>query len=528
MRSFYLFLPFLLVWAGLPVATLGQDEPTTVGVSIFAREPAETLEWDARITAMEAARDLHRIGSDSEASGWLHERFQQHHKGLRVYGAHLLRHLHRGEVVLVNGRYYEDIDIDTTAGIGPSEAALAAHGSVNHEAHTVGEPELLIYPRETGPVLAYMAHVKVPGDLYLLFIDAGTGRVVDRWSDLRRQAPLIGEATGTWQDTKKMSVTQQSGTYQALDRGRPALIYTVDARGDYNRWSRNQINPNQSTATDSDNIWDDGAVVDAHVYAGWTYDYYFNRFGRRGLNGNNMSIVSYVHYWPRSFGAGPDLNNTFWNPTNNSVNYGDGDGSTFNYFSSALDIVVHELTHAVSQTSADFIYRDEHGALGESFSDIMALGAEFAFEGHGSGRQQAEWLIGEDLYINNFSGGTRALRSASNPQAFGHPDHYNRRYTGAEDNGGVHINSTIPTHAFYLFVQGGTNRTSGIRVGGIGIENIERAEKIFYRAFTLYLGPTSRFRDAREATIQSAIDLYGWVAEEVPKLTAAWDAVGVR
>lgn len=137
-------------------------------------------------------------------------------------------------------------------------------------------------------------------------------------------------------------------------------------------------------------------------------------------------------------------------------------------------------------------------------------------------------VIGEDLYINNFSGGARALRSASNPQAFGNPDHYSNRYLGTEDNGGVHVNSTIPTHAFYLFVQGGTNRTSGIRVGGIGLDNIERAEKIFYRAFTLYLGPTSHFHDAREATIQSAIDLYGWVATEVPQLTAAWDAVGVR
>ncbi len=527
-NSLNLLLPLLLAWIGLPAPALGQDTQTQKGTSFFAREPAETLEWDARITVMEAARDLHRIGSDSEASGWLHERFQQRYRGLRVYGAHLLRHWRGGSVVQVNGRYHEGIHIDTTAGIGAAEAGLAAERSVNSEAHTVGQPELLIYPAETGLVLAYKTHVRTPVDLYLVFVDAGTGRVVDYWSDLRRQTPLIGEGTGTWQDTKKMSVTQQSGTYKALDGGRPAAIYTVDTGGDYNRWSRNQINPTQATATDSDNIWQDGAVVDAHVYAGWTYDYYFTRFGRRGLNGNNMSIVSYVHYWPRGFGASPDLNNTFWNPTNNSVNYGDGDGVTFNYFSSALDIVVHELTHAVSRFTADFIYRDEHGALGESFSDIMAIGAEFLFENHGSGRQQAEWLVGEDLYINNFSGGTRALRSAGNPQAFGNPDHYSKRYLGSEDNGGVHINSTIPTHAFYLFVQGGTNRTSGIHVRGIGLDNIGRAEQIFYRAFTVYLGPTSHFHEAREATIQSAIDLYGWVAGEVQQVTAAWDAVGVR
>jgi thermolysin len=392
----------------------------------------------------------------------------------------------------------------------------------------VGQPELLIYPTEAGLLLAYKIHVRTPGDLLLVFIDAAKGIVVDKWSDLRRQVVVIGQGTGTWQDTKKMSTTQVSGSYQARDGGRPSVVYTVDVGGNYNAWSRNQINPTQSAATDSDNVWEDGAVVDAHGYAGWTYDYYFSRFGRRGLNGADINIVSYVHYRQRSAGDHHELNNTFWNPTNNSVNFGDGDGSTFSNFSGALDVVVHELTHGVTMFTADFIYRDESGALSESFSDIMAIGAEFLFESQGTGRQQAEWLFGEDLYIKNFSGGTKAFRSANNPQAFGHPDHYNNRYRGTEDNGGVHINSTIPTHAFYLFVQGGTNRTSGMNVQGIGLDNIEQAEKIFYRAFTHYLGPTSRFRDAREATLQSARDLYGSGSREAQQLTAAWDAVGIR
>jgi thermolysin len=325
-----------------------------------------------------------------------------------------------------------------------------------------------------------------------------------------------------------MSVTQQSGTFRARDEGRPAIIITADAEGNYTGWFRNQINAAQAAARDSDNLWEDGAVVDAHTYAGWTYDYFFRRFGRRGLNGSNGTIVSYVHYARRGSGRA-ELNNTFWNPTNRSVNYGDGDGNTFNYFSSALDVVVHELTHGVIMATANFVYRNESGALGEAFSDIMGISAEFFFEPRGSGRQQSEWLFGEDLYIRNFGGGgTAALRSAANPQAFGNPDHYSRRFRGQQDNGGVHINSTIPTHAFYLFVQGGTNRTSGRRVQGIGLDNIERAEQIFYRALTRYLGPTSDFSDARKATLQSARDLYGGGSRDVQQLTAAWDAVGIR
>jgi thermolysin len=371
--------------------------------------------------------------------------------------------------------------------------------------------------------------VRAPGDLYLCFVDAVDGTVVERWSDLRRQMPAIGEGIGTWGDTKKMAVTERSGTYAARDESRPAVVLTADAGGNYSTWSRNQINANEAAATTSDNFWDDGAVVDAHVYAGWTYDYYRARFNRKSLNGSDGNIVSYVHYALRSAGDRPELNNTFWDPTDRSANYGDGDGRTFNYFSSALDIVVHELTHGVSMFTADFIYRNQPGALGESFSDIMGLSAEFLFEAKGSGRQRSEWLIGEDLYMNNFGGGgTSAFRSASNPGTYGNPDHYSNRYQGTEDNGGVHINSTIPTHAFYLFVEGGTNRTSGMNVAGIGFENIEQAEEIFYRGFTRYLGPNSNFSAARDATLQAARDLFGGGSREVNQLTAAWDAVGVR
>jgi Zn-dependent metalloprotease len=92
----------------------------------------------------------------------------------------------------------------------------------------------------------------------------------------------------------------------------------------------------------------------------------------------------------------------------------------------------------------------------------------------------------------------------------------------------VHRNSPIVTHGFYLFVEGGTNRTSGVSVTGIGFSNIERAEKIYYRAFTNYLVPRSTFSDARRATLRSARELYGPDGVEVQQLTQAWNAIGVQ
>jgi thermolysin len=118
----------------------------------------------------------------------------------------------------------------------------------------------------------------------------------------------------------------------------------------------------------------------------------------------------------------------------------------------------------------------------------------------------------------------------SNPMEGGYPDHYSlRRHIGTPvDDGGVHVNSTIPGHAFYLAVVGGTNRVSGITVQGVGLANMERMERIFYRAFTFFLGPMAQFSDARAATLQAAADLYGQGSVEEVQLRQAWTAVGVE
>jgi len=281
-------------------------------------------------------------------------------------------------------------------------------------------------------------------------------------------------------------------------------------------------------AEDKDNDWRDSAVVDAHVYAGWTYDYYFKRFGRDGPNGNNGPVTSYVHFWRRTMGPSPLLNNAFYDPTDNSVNYGDGDGRILDHFSGALEVVAHEITHAVSRFTNGLTNRNEPGALGEHFSDVMGTAVEFFFEERGSGRQRADWVLGEDLFIHGSFRAPTIIRSMENPRSVGDPDHYSVRFTGPQDAGGVHINAGIGNNAFYLFVEGGTNRTSGMRVNGIGFANRDRAEKIFYRAFTRFLGPMSLYRDLRRATLQSARDLYGANSVEERELTRAWDAVGVR
>jgi thermolysin len=116
----------------------------------------------------------------------------------------------------------------------------------------------------------------------------------------------------------------------------------------------------------------------------------------------------------------------------------------------------------------------------------------------------------------------------SNPQSMGDPDHYSRRFTGSADNGGVHINSGIANQAFYLAIEGGTNRTSGLAVQGVGGANREQIERVFYRAFTQLLPAGATFATARAATIQAARDLFPANNAVERAVTEAWTAVGVN
>jgi hypothetical protein len=285
---------------------------------------------------------------------------------------------------------------------------------------------------------------------------------------------------------------------------------------------------------DTDNDWTDGALVDGHVYAGWTYDYYLKQFGRRGLDNNNLAIRSLVNpvnrndFTPAFFAQNSAFfTNAFWSTSLRLMVYGVGlpptvtlNGQNWNFMSGSLDVVAHELTHGVTQFSSNLIYRGESGALNEAFSDIMAAGAEFFFAS-ARGRP-GNYLAGDDVVT---PGG---IRSMANPSVFRHPDHYSVRTVEPADSFGVHINSGIANHAFYLAIEGGSNRTAGLSVQGVGGANREQIERIFYRAFTLMLPSSGNFFQARLATIQSARDLYGAGSAAARAVTQAWDAVGVQ
>lgn len=517
----------------------GQSAPSVEhgkSFSIHASGTALPAELD-RIGLMlrDGSLDIEASQTDTMIEGRMHERLKQVYEGVPVFGGQVVRQIDGRSLISISGRLYEGIDLDVTPAISADRAAEIAMTAAGAGAVTKGDVVLGVLPVEGGAyTLAYRLEVRQPFDINIYFVDAASGSVVLSLSGIHTQS-AVGRGTGVFGDQKKVSSSPVGGTFRAQDALRPADAFTLDFRGSVARLNSFLVNGtlfNSDIAIDGDNDWTDGAVVDAHAYQGMVYDYYFKRFGRRGLDDRDLEIDGIVHPLARSEAlrqppgiVGTFINNAFFCCDGLMV-YGDGDGRTFTYLAGSLDVIGHEMTHGVTNFSSDLVYRDEPGALNEAFSDIMAANIEYFFQPVGGGPLRSDWLIGEDITLV----APGYLRSLNNPNAIRDPDHYSlRRFIGTDiDEGGVHFNMTIATHAYYLAVTGGRNRLSGITVGGVGFNNIERMERIFYRAFVFLMGPNSQFTNARAATLQAASDLYGSGSNERAQVQEAWTAVGVN
>jgi thermolysin len=542
-QSFSSITAAAAVAAGLTLAGARPVAQVPRGARTVAATSATAIrEWDTSVDRLARAGALvsREVRVDSFVSGREHERFDQYHGGVRVFGGDVVRQLDRGATVSIFGTIHEGIAVDTTPALAPEQAKAIVEARGGVELGPDRQPELVVLPTDDGRyVLGYALRAMTLDGLMQYVVDAERGDIVLEFNDLKTQS-AIGKGQGVLGDRKKLSVVSNGSMFRSSDETRPPSVVTFDMRGDVAR-TLQFLNGNtrltmSDVGADTDNDWSDGAVVDAHVYAGWTYDYYFRRFGRRGLDNRDIEIVSLVHpvnrntpqaYPPQIIGLF-FLNAGYFG--NGLMVYGEGlppgltdsEGRSWNYTSGALDVVAHELTHGVTDFSSRLIYRNESGALNEAFSDIVAIGAEFFYQPSGSGPLHADYTLGEDIVT---PGG---IRSAATPTAYGDPDHYSERYKGTEDNGGVHINSGIANHAFYLAVEGGTHRLSRQLVHGVGAGAREQVERVFYRAFTEMLPSNATFAIARAATIQSARDLYGPGSAAERAVTEAWSAVGVQ
>ena len=279
---------------------------------------------------------------------------------------------------------------------------------------------------------------------------------------------------------------------------------------DNNHQGRLQL-PGTKVRADGDPPSKDTAVNDAYDGAASTYDFYKKILSRDSVDGKGLTLVSSVHY-------STGFDNAFWN--GGQMVYGDGSGHLFQVgaLTKALDVIGHELTHGVTQFTAGLEYSKQSGALNESMSDVFgSLVKQYHLNQTAA---KADWLIGAGTLVPALGKALRSMKAPGTAYSGDNQPATMQDYVDLpddgdprNDSGGVHINSGIPNHAFYLAAK---------KLAG---HAWEKAGPIWYAALTQGLEPTSQFADAAKATVDAAGKLYG--AKEVAAVRDAWKAVGI-
>ncbi|KAK2669704.1 hypothetical protein RAB80_015230 [Fusarium oxysporum f. sp. vasinfectum] len=255
----------------------------------------------------------------------------------------------------------------------------------------------------------------------------------------------------------------------------------------------------------------DEAVNEAYDNVGIVLGFYKEQFNWNSIDNKNVDVSSSVHF-------GEGYENAFWDPERLQMVYGDG-GEFLNNFTGCIDVIGHELTHAVTEHTSPLEYTGQSGALNEHVSDVFGIMIKQKVQNekaHG-----ADWLIGEDCILPGVKGvalrSMKAPGTAYNDARFGkdpQPDNMKGYEIIVEDNGGVHIYSGIPNKAFYL---------ASVAFGGY---SWEKAGKIWWETMRSgKIAPKCQFKHFADITVEIAEELFG---EEAAKIVRkAWTDVGV-
>ena len=450
-----------------------------------------------------------------------HLRFSQTFRDLPVWPAELIVHLDSaGNVDVMNGAFVRTPHVGLQPVVTSEQAADAARKVVPDAARTAARAELIIYaPLDEPSRLAWKVAVVPSLDAdWVVIVDALSGAVLTAFNRVMH-ATVPGSGADLFGYSRQLDVWAQGGQFYLSDATKPMFdpasqppqngrgtILIVDAR---NGGPDPAPDLALLSASSPNSGWlADGVSLSFNLSE--TYDYYWERHGRSApdgqgaanlLTGNLVGVVR----WRTNY------SNAFWLPGVNAIFFGDGQP-----YAGELDTVAHEFTHGVTSYTANLQYEGQSGALNESMSDIFGEAVEARTNG------APDWIHGSPDH---------PTRSLSDPSSIivgpcpgrVYPASMSAFYTRTDpciqtidDQGGVHINSSITNHAFYLLAAGLN--------GAIGIDD---AARIFYRALTVHLVASSQFIDARLACIQSAKELFGETSVQAQKVAEAFDAVQI-
>ena len=257
----------------------------------------------------------------------------------------------------------------------------------------------------------------------------------------------------------------------------------------------------------------DAAADEAYDGFGATWALFHDVYGRNSIDGAGMTLAGTVHY-------DKGYDNAFWN--GERMVFGDGDGEIFGRFTASLEVIGHELTHGVTETTAGLIYQGQPGALNEHVSDVFGV----LVKQHSLGQDAttADWLVGADLLLPGVAG--VAIRSMISPgTAYDdprlgkdpQPDHMSDFVTTSDDNGGVHINSGIPNRAFALAAR------------AIGGQAWTAAGQIWFDVLTgADITARTDFATFARLTVAAAAARFGSDSAQHDAVRDGWVTVGVQ
>ncbi|WP_052376234.1 M4 family metallopeptidase [Chondromyces apiculatus] len=422
------------------------------------------------------ASELRLRRARTDAQGDHHLRFSRVKDGLPVFGAELVLHVRDGVIIAANGSVGGDVASADAPTLGAADALRAARdGTDGADITASGEPRLAYHARGKQLALVYQVLVEGADDegfpiRDIVLVDATDGSIAQRMPQIHpaRSRKVHSAANGT----------SVPGTLIRSEGGAAVADATVNTN---------------------------------YGILGNTYDCYKNLFNRDSYDGAGAVINSTVHYGVQWGGA-------YWDDIAKHLVYGDSDGVTFDAMAHSMDITAHEFTHAVTAAESGLAFTGESGALNESLSDIFGAVCEWYRDGQVVTTNT--WLFGEDITTPGTPGD--GLRYMADPAVDGYSlDLYDDYLPGTY----VQFASGIGNLAFYLLAQGGTHprgRTT-VTVPGIGIL---KAAKVFYEANIHFLMSSSTYADAREATVQAAVNL-GYTPAEMDAVSKAWEAVGI-
>ena len=448
-------------------------------------------------------------------------RYYQTVSGYPIEFSALNLQVKNGRVSAVNGEILDNPAINPNFVISEAEALELALQFVNAELYMWQEDntylpqgEQVIVPDKINfgksrlkSAYKFDIYSQKPHDRKMIYVDAETGEIILDLPLIHFQN-VIGTAQTAYYGTRLISTEYNGSQYTLRDstRGKGIFTYNANNSGSYSNTS--------DYTNDSTNWTNTPYGTDAHFSTMATYDYYLQKHGFNSIDNKGFALRSYVNFNLVEYGMGSNVN-AFWN-SSRGMTYGNGNPSQGITPLTSIDICGHEITHGLTQYTANLVYAYESGALNEAFSDIFGKAIEFY-----AVPQQANWLMGSMIGYT--------MRSMSNPKAYGSPNTYKGQYWvfGSSDNGGVHTNSGVLNYWFYLLCQGGSGTNDAGKSYNVTAIGMNKAEQIAFKLLTEYLTPSSEYEDAYFYAMQATASLFGGCSDEVNSVGNAFYAIGL-